>query len=52
MASKATETDKEILARVMAEPTFEKVAEAMRKANKAGEQAVIDMLKSGIGEDS
>jgi|GEM_PF-4425216 len=41
-----TETDKEILRRVMSEPTFEKVAEAMKRESVKREQGVVDMLRS------
>ncbi len=40
------ESDKEILRRVMAEPTFEKVAEAMKREKQKQEQGVVDMLRS------
>lgn len=40
------ESDKEILRRVMAEPTFEKVAEAIKRENAKREQGVVDMLRS------
>lgn len=40
------ETDKEILRRAMAEPTFEKVAEAMKRENEKRKQGVVDMLRS------
>lgn len=40
------ETDKEILRRVMSEPTFEKVAEAMKRESVKREQGVVDMLRS------
>ncbi|WP_415279255.1 hypothetical protein [Brucella sp. BZ] len=41
-----TEADKEILRRVMSEPTFEKVAEAMKRENAKREQGIIDALRS------
>lgn len=41
------ESDKEILRRVMAEPTFEKIAEAMKREKQRKEQGVFDMLHSG-----
>lgn len=40
------ESDKEILRRVMSEPTFEKVAEAMKRENEKRKQGVVDMLHS------
>ncbi len=40
------ETDKEILRRVMSEPTIEKVAEAMKRENAKREQGVVDALRS------
>ncbi|WP_192799610.1 hypothetical protein [Brucella intermedia] len=40
------ETDKEILRRVMSEPTFEKVADAMKRENAKRDQGVVDMLRS------
>lgn len=40
------ESDKEVLRRVMSEPTFEKVAEAMKREKQKQEQGVVDMLRS------
>jgi len=42
----ANERDKEILRRVMAEPTFEKIGEAMKREKQKHEQGVVDMLRS------
>lgn len=40
------ESDKKILHRVMVEPTFEKVAEAMKRENEKRKHGVVDMLRS------
>lgn len=45
MSAKQSETDKEILKRVMSEPTFEKVREAAIRENAKRKQAIRDLLR-------
>jgi len=41
----AKESDKEVLRRIMSEPTFEKVAEAARREHKRREEEIKSFLR-------
>lgn len=46
MSSKTKETDKDVLRRIMSEPTFEAVKEAAKRENARREREIIDTLRN------
>lgn len=52
MSSIPKETDKDVLRRIMSEPTFKDVAEAARRENARREREIIDALRNAASPKS